>query len=103
MAASAVTEHRQLETQLAQVCRELGRWCWINSGTAIMQRGTGMADSLILGRKNLMFVELKSRDGRRTMAQVTFAAMVQMLGADYRLYRQQQFDDGTVRKDLAEL
>jgi len=98
-----MTEHRQLEQLLAAECRTAGAWFWINTGPAVRQSGSGWVDAVVLGRKGALFVELKSRDGRRTRAQLTVARMLVALGFEYRLWRRQHFDDGTVTRDIKEL
>lgn len=96
-------EHKQLEAQLAQLCRELGLWCWINTGPAIRQTGSGWVDAVVLGDYGALFIELKSSDGRITKAQIKVASLLRRAGLTYRLYLPSDFEHGIVRMDLQQL
>ena len=88
-----------MNAELASLCRQLGVYCWVNSGE-VMQRGSGWVDAVAIGKNGSLFIENKTADGRRTMAQVRVGRLLTEAGLEYRLFRPRQYDDGTVRKDL---
>jgi hypothetical protein len=59
----------------------------------------GWPDLVILG-KTALFAELKSADGRRSIAQIKVAGRIAGAGLVYRLWRPADLADGTIVKEL---
>jgi hypothetical protein len=91
--------HAQLVIAIRLLCKDLGLWCWIADG---VRSTAGCTDLIVLGR-GLMFIEVKSDDGRRTKPQVDCAASVAVGGYMYRLYRPADYDSGIIKHELEDL
>jgi len=61
---------------------------------------SGWVDLVIAGGRGALFVELKSEDGRRSMAQIKWAHLIMRAGLQYRLWRPADLKDGTIAKEL---
>ena len=94
--------HAEMESELADMCRELGLWCWISRDRQPRQTA-GMVDALVLSYRAGLLAELKVADGRRTMAQVDVGIRIMGAGWAYRLWRPEHFTSGTVRAELENL
>lgn len=91
--------HKEMNAELVSLSRQLGAYCWINSGE-ITQHGTGWVDAVVIGDRGVLFVENKTAEGRRTRAQWRVALLLIARGLEYRLYRPFDYESGLVRKDL---
>lgn len=95
-------QHKALEARFGEECRGLagpGFWWWVARHNSMLERG-GMVDALAVGRRGILFAELKSDDGRRTREQIKVGRLLLALGMTYRVYRLADFDSGTVKLDL---
>jgi hypothetical protein len=93
--------HDELLEKVTQLCGRLGHWCYAPRTSLTAPKG--WPDIVILGRHGALFVELKSSDGRRTKSQIRVALRIQQAGLEYRLWRPEQWEDGTITAELSVL
>lgn len=77
-----------------------GLWCYHAHDHP--RNKPGWPDLVILGR-GALFVELKSEDGRRSLAQVEVASRIAAAGLTYRLWRPSDWSSGLIRAELEAL
>lgn len=91
--------HKQMNAELAGLCGQLGVYCWINA-REMFQNSSGWVDAVALGSRGALFIENKTAEGRRTRPQIRTAGLLVASGFEYRLYRPEHYQAGTVRQDL---
>ena len=87
----------QLQAAVIDLCKLRGLW-WFHPYES-RRSSSGWPDLVILGRQAL-FAELKSEDGRRSMAQLRCAGRLTAAGLAYRLWRPEDLKDGTITREL---
>jgi hypothetical protein len=92
-----VTE-AELQAAITEICHLKGLW-WFHPHDS-RRSNSGWVDLAILGNGGALFAELKSEDGRRTMAQIRCADRITKAGLQYRLWRPADLKDGTIVKEL---
>lgn len=95
--------HKELQQLVQAECARLGHWCYASPIYRVYFPPQGWPDLVILGRDGALFAELKSADGRRTRSQVQVAMRLRQAGLQYRLWRPEHWDDGTIARELAAL
>jgi hypothetical protein len=75
-------------------CEDLGL-LWHHSPDSRRDR-PGFPDLVIAGTRGVLFTELKSDDGRRSLAQIKWAGRLAHAGLTYRLWRPADLKDGTI-------
>lgn len=96
-----MTEAELLDRVLKQ-CGSLGLGVYHNPET---KRATmrGFPDLVVWGRGGLIFRELKSERGRRSIAQYNVATSLRAAGADFAVWRPIDWADGTIWSALDDL
>jgi len=97
----------QLCAQIRALCTELhlhafSATTYLIPGASTTSPGSsrGFPDWVIIGPGGMLFAEAKSADGRRSRAQIFWAAAITGAGGDYRLWRPAGLTDGSIRADL---
>lgn len=93
--------HAELQRLIEQECDRLGHWYYAPRNAIGSQ--PGWVDMVILGSRIGLFAEVKTEQGRRTMAQLRVATRLQICGLQYRLWREEQWTDGTIKMELLSL
>lgn len=93
--------HEELQQHVESECIALGHWFYAPRNSMTAQRG--WPDLVILGSRGALFAELKSADGRRTRPQIQVALRLRQAGLQYRLWRPEHWDDGTIARELETL
>ena len=95
----------ELLAAVIELCEVRDLW-WFHAydSRATVRAGTrpanGFVDLVLVGHAGALFVELKSADGRRSMAQIRWADRIIKAGLQYRLWRPGDYKDGTIAKEL---
>lgn len=73
------------------------------TGTRKTPGGAGYPDWTICGPGGVLFRECKSADGRRSMAQVRWGRELERAGADYAVWRPEDWESGRIDRELTRL
>jgi hypothetical protein len=90
-----------LAAEVTGMCDELGL-SWYSWPEARRTR-PGWVDLVVLGLGGVLFVELKSRGGRRRPAQTQVAYLLIAAGLSYRLWTPAELEAGTIGAELQAL
>lgn len=85
--------HAELQARVIARCKELDLW-WCVADP--VRSRAGWPDLVIAGNGGMLFAELKSEDGRRSLAQVQFSDLLIGL-AEYELWRPEDWENGTIK------
>lgn len=97
--------HDELVDEITKRCDEAteragsGYLWWFHANDHPRNR-RGWVDLVILGPHGALFVEVKSADGRRTMAQIRCAERLTRVGFQYRLWHPSDLADGIIDREL---
>lgn len=91
----------QLQDTITAMCKLFGLWHYHPHDSR--RSPSGWVDLVILGPRGALFAELKSEDGRRSVAQIDVARRLELAGLAYKLWRPSDLQCGIIRKELEAL
>lgn len=98
MNAIAVT---MTESELQEAVFDLARlFKWASYHTYDSRRSSPGFPDLVLARDRVMFVELKSSNGRLSPAQRLWKVRLEIAGAEHHIWRPDDWTDGTIERTL---
>lgn len=86
----------ELQAEIVSLCKQLGLLTFHHADSRRSQ--SGWPDLVIIGWHGARFAELKSADGRRSLAQIACARQLEEAGLAYRLWRPADWPDIITRE-----
>lgn len=93
-------DEAELERHVRQMLRRLGLWGY-HAPDSRRASGAGMPDWVIVGRRRVLWRELKTDDGRLSSAQTRVRYALVAAGQDWAIWRPRDYRSGLIFSELA--